>query len=70
MATAYLGLTVDDFWDRCSPRIIVAMIDQWRKIENGRDQMRAYIEKGGDPDKIKTKEQAKKKAYELGHAMW
>jgi hypothetical protein len=51
MATVYLHRSDSEFWNM-TPRQLVALIDQWKEIEKGRDRMRAYIANGGDPDAV------------------
>ncbi len=51
MATVYLHRTEEQFWEM-TPRQLVALIDQWKAIEKGRDIQRALIASGRDPDEI------------------
>jgi len=53
MATVYLRRTDQEFW-AMTPRQLIALIDQWKAIEKGRDVQRALIASGQDPDKIEA----------------
>jgi hypothetical protein len=53
-----------------TPRIVVAIIDQWRMIEINREKMRVFIANGGDPDEVGSAESVHKKELELGAALW
>jgi hypothetical protein len=69
MITGYCNHTADQFW-KMTPRIVVAIIDQWRMIEINREKMRAFIANGGDPDEVGSAESVHKKELELGAALW
>jgi hypothetical protein len=69
MITIYCNRTDKEFWN-LTPRQTITLIDQWRKIENGRYKIQKFIGSGGDPDELGTAEQVKKKELEWGQAMW
>jgi hypothetical protein len=70
MATVYLHRSDSEFWEM-TPRVLVALIEQWRKIEINRDKMRAFIANGGNPDEeVMSQAQAEKIEAEMGDAMW
>lgn len=70
MATVYLNRSDSEFWEM-TPRQLIAMIDQWRKIERSRDITRALIAAGHDPDEAMVDpEEIKRQEYELGAVMW
>jgi len=46
MARSYLRLTDDEFWDM-APKCFLAMMDEWRGIEDYRAQLAAYLNQGG-----------------------
>lgn len=69
MMTVYCHHSAEQFWNM-TPRAVIAIIDQWRKIEIGRERMRVFISNGGDPDDIIDKESVRKKELELGNALW
>jgi len=54
-----------------TPRKTVAIIDQWKKIEVGREQLRTFIANGGDPDEIYGTEKKKvANDYQAGEMMF
>lgn len=69
MATVYLNRTDEEFWEM-TLRQVIALIDQWKLIEKNRLIMQKYINDGGDPFNVVTAEDARKKAAEMGDAMW
>ena len=46
MARSYLRLTDDEFWNM-APKCLMAMIEEWRGIEDYRAQLAAYLNQGG-----------------------
>lgn len=70
MATVHLRRTDSDFWDM-TPRQLITLIDQWKKIEKGLAMQAAYLAAGGDPDDLGlTEAEVIKAEYEMGAAMW
>lgn len=48
MALSELRLTLEDFFDE-TPRALIAMIDEWKKLQVYKAQCAAHIANGGDP---------------------
>jgi hypothetical protein len=70
MATVYLSRSENEFW-MMTPRVLIAMIDEWKKIEKNREAMAAYIANGGDPEAVAASpDEVLKAEYEMGDAMW
>jgi hypothetical protein len=69
MVTVYLNRSSKQFW-RMTPRETIALIRQYKKIEQYRMQLNNYIRNGGNPDEIETQEVTKEKARAMGEAMW
>jgi hypothetical protein len=70
MATSYLSRSDDEFW-KMTPRVLVTLIDQWKKIEKGKAAQAAYIAAGGDPEDVGMSEaEIVRQEYEMGANMW
>ena len=54
-----------------TPRVLVTLIDQWKKIEKGKAAQAAYIAAGGDPEDVGMSEaEIVRQEYEMGANMW
>jgi hypothetical protein len=70
MITCYCNRSEKEFW-RMTPRKTIAIINQWKKIEAGRAQLRDFISKGGNPDEIfGNKEKKIADNYQAGEMMF
>jgi hypothetical protein len=69
MMTVYCHHSAEQFWNM-TPRVVIAIIDQWKKIEVNRERLRVFISSGGDPDEVIDQEAVRRKELELGAALW